>query len=766
MRNKIIICNIIFLLNYCSVISQIFPNPANLSTGQGLQNNLDPNWETSDTFDNIPTDLLTLNYYPALIYNDCAPGEWVNPQSLPSPINNSNWIISNVSDACNQIDVAYKYIVYRLTLNLPETCDGFNIAEGSNYTLYFSGYADNTISDVYLNGSSLGISGGGYENGAQINFNINGPWQIGVNYLDIIVNNTGPSLGHNPYGLLLVADYTASIDSDLDEDGIPDLFDDCPCDYGISPDGCCLLPVIEPMFTQVPSICSGDTLSAFPTTSDNGYTGTWSPALDNTATTTYIFTPDAGQCVTTASMTITVNPNITPTFTQIADICSGDSLSALPTTSDNGYTGTWLPTLDNTATTTYTFTPTAGQCATTASMTITVNPNITPTFTQIADICSGDSLSALPTTSDNGYTGTWLPTLDNTATTTYTFTPTAGQCATTASMTITVNPNITPTFTQIADICSGDTLSALPTTSDNGYTGIWSPALNNTTTTTYTFTPTAGQCATTASMTITVNELPATPTGNTTQTFCAIDNPKISDLVLTTNEINWYLDASNGPVLSPNYLLTDGLTLYAASYDSVTLCESSTRLPVLINLNNPSLPILNSEFSYCEETNPTIHSIYSQGIIMNWYDSLNNGNLIDDNYILQDGDILYGAALNIITGCESVNRVMVTISIIKTNLTYYNLISVDDAFNNSLKIENIEKFPENKMEIYNRYGTLVWKGINYNNVSRVFKGQANVSGVLSKDSYLPTGTYFFILNYPNNCRQSILKGFVHIDNKK
>ena len=524
-------------------------------------------------------------------------------------------------------------------------------------------------------------------------------------------------------------------------------------------------PNITPTFTQIAEICSGDTLSALPTISDNGYTGTWSPELDNTTTTTYTFTPTTDQCATTASMTITVNPNITPTFIQVPSICSGDSLSALPTTSDNGYTGTWSPGLDNTATTTYTFTPDAGQCATTASMTITVNPNITPTFTQIADICSGDTLSALPTTSDNGYTGTGFPALDNTATTTYTFTPTAGQCATTASMTITVNPNITPTFTQIADICSGDSLSALPTTSDNGYTGTWSPALDNTATTTYTFTPTAGQCATTASMTITVNELPATPTGNTVQNFCAIDNPKISDLVLITNEVNWYLEPNDGTILNPNYLLTDGLTLYAAAYDSVTLCESSTRLQVLINLNNPSLPILNSELSFCQETNPTIHSIYSQGIIMNWYDSPNNGNLIDDNYILQDGDILYGAALNLITGCESVNRVMVTISIIKTNLTYYNLISIDDAFNNSLKIENIEKFPENKMEIYNRYGSLVWQEVNYNNVLRVFKGQANVSGVVSKDSYLPTGTYFFILNYPNNCRQSILKGFIHIDNK-
>src|SRR4029434_8598248 len=97
----------------------------------------------------------------------------------------------------------------------------------------------------------------------------------------------------------------------------------------------------------------------------------------------------------------------------------------------------------------------------------------------------------------NGITGTWSPALNNTATTTYTFTPTAGQCATTATLTIVVNPNVTPSFNAVAPICSGATLNPLPTTSNNGISGSWTPALNNTTTTTYTFTPTAGQCATT-----------------------------------------------------------------------------------------------------------------------------------------------------------------------------------------------------------------------------------------------------------------------------
>jgi hypothetical protein len=100
-------------------------------------------------------------------------------------------------------------------------------------------------------------------------------------------------------------------------------------------------------------------------------------------------------CATAATITVTVIAKTTPTFTQIPAICSGASLSALTTTSNNGYTGTWSPALNNTATTTYTFTPGAGQCANTATMTITVNTNVTPTFTQVPAICSGASLSNL-----------------------------------------------------------------------------------------------------------------------------------------------------------------------------------------------------------------------------------------------------------------------------------------------------------------------------------------------------------------------------------
>lgn len=205
-----------------------------------------------------------------------------------------------------------------------------------------------------------------------------------------------------------------------------------------------------------------------------------------------------GACGTTSTHTFTIgsSASITPVFTQVAAICSGETLSPLPVISDNGITGTWSPALNNTATTTYTFTPDTGQNATTATMIITVIPNTIPTFSAVAPICSGDILAPLPTTSNNGISGTWSPALNNTTTTTYVFTPTSGACVTTSSLTITVNPIITPTFDPIDFVCWGETAPVLPSTSLNGISGTWQPpVINNTTSGTYQFTPAAGQCA-------------------------------------------------------------------------------------------------------------------------------------------------------------------------------------------------------------------------------------------------------------------------------
>ena len=289
-----------------------------------------------------------------------------------------------------------------------------------------------------------------------------------------------------------------------------------------------------PAFNQIGPLCQNSVAPTLPLVSTNGINGSWNPAIINTATAgtiLYTFTPDAGQCAVTTSMNITVNAPTITAFNQIGPLCQNNVAPTLPSTSTNAINGTWSPATINTATagtTLYTFTPTAGQCAVASSMSITVNAPTTPAFNQIGPLCQNNTAPTLPLISTNGINGTWSPSTINTATagtTLYTFTPTAGQCALSASMSITVDPQITASFTQIGPLCQSSNAPALPLTSINNINGTWSPATINTSatgTTLYTFTPTAGICAITVTMNITVN---AVTNSSTNTTVCSNDLP-------------------------------------------------------------------------------------------------------------------------------------------------------------------------------------------------------------------------------------------------
>ncbi|PRZ22001.1 T9SS type B sorting domain-containing protein, partial [Flavobacterium granuli] len=74
----------------------------------------------------------------------------------------------------------------------------------------------------------------------------------------------------------------------------------------------------------------------------------------------------------------------------------------------------------------------------------------------------------------------------------------------------------------------------------------------------------------------------------------------------------------------------------------------------------------------------------------------------------------------------------------------------NDGINDSFEIDNIEDvecYPENTVEIYNRWGVLVFETKNYNNTTNNFNGISRGRTTISQSSGLPTGTYYYILNY-------------------
>ncbi len=78
-----------------------------------------------------------------------------------------------------------------------------------------------------------------------------------------------------------------------------------------------------------------------------------------------------------------------------------------------------------------------------------------------------------------------------------------------------------------------------------------------------------------------------------------------------------------------------------------------------------------------------------------------------------------------------------------------------DGINDVLVIEGIENSPNNSLQIFNRYGIMVYSRKNYNNE---FDGTSNVNGVIAKNSGLPSGIYYYIitLNEMNKRHQGYL----------
>jgi len=298
--------------------------------------------------------------------------------------------------------------------------------------------------------------------------------------------------------------------------------------------GSCALPVtltvvvnpkIEPVFPfgNGRVICNSGPVPVLTNTSTNGITGTWSPAVvDPTRSGTYAFTPTTTGCIKGTTFSLVVNPIITPSFAfgTSSSICIGDGVPGLPTTSGNGIIGSWSPAVvDPNNSGTYSFTPDPGQCAIPVSYVLTVKPIIPPVFNNFpsakATICNGAVAPALPAATDNGMTGTWTPAVvSNTTSGTYVFKSTSDPCAPALTLTVTVNPILTPVFSfgPSQSVCVNTNPPVLSGTSTNGVTGTWSPALvdnQNIGTFTYKFTPAASQCATPASFNYQVNPVPS-----------------------------------------------------------------------------------------------------------------------------------------------------------------------------------------------------------------------------------------------------------------
>ena len=202
-----------------------------------------------------------------------------------------------------------------------------------------------------------------------------------------------------------------------------------------------------------------------------------------------------------------------------------------------------------------------------------------------------------------------------------------------------------------------------------------------------------------------------------------------------------------------NELTIDSLT------DNITHCSGDvSNLPTLNFTIFESLdPILiNEGNAFCTEDNPTIDSLSNNIINTNiisifWYNSQIGGTIYPSETLLEDG-ITYYASVISNDGCESITRLAVTVTL----TTCIEEIIIPDGFspnndniNDTFDIKNLDTlYPNFKLTIYNRYGNVLYIG-NINTPK--WNGESH-SGKVYGDSIVPTGVYFFILEFNDNIR--------------
>jgi gliding motility-associated-like protein len=152
---------------------------------------------------------------------------------------------------------------------------------------------------------------------------------------------------------------------------------------------------------------------------------------------------------------------------------------------------------------------------------------------------------------------------------------------------------------------------------------------------------------------------------------------------------------------------------------------------------------------------------YTTNITFTWYpteeDLMNDTNEIDPSFTynnISSPQQVFIKTTNSTTGCFSVNTLLLQIE--NCPPTVYNLFSPNgDGANEEFTIEGLKNIYTNyQLLIYNRYGSLVYKG---NNSTPNWKGTH-----LKTNKKLPEGTYFYTLTLNDNINKPIT-GWVYLN---
>jgi uncharacterized protein (DUF2141 family) len=324
---------------------------------------------------------------------------------------------------------------------------------------------------------------------------------------------------------------------------------------------------------------------------------------------TFTVTPQtAPDCIgTPVTFTVTVSPGTVPPIPGDTTMCRFSPLLALPT-SPGGVTGTWSgigvvnnmfnPMVSSGDPIQLLFVPNPGQCALPGTRTISFFPELLFFIGSFpGPYCEvGDPVPLTGIIQPTGTPGTWSgpgvlpgnifdPSLAGGGFHDITFT-TAEACPVEVIFSIEVMDANIPQFDAAGPYCPGDTPTLLSTTSIDGITGTWSPAVIDTDTPgsfTYTFTPDDGQgCIDEAEVLVVIQAPPVL--------VCAQQNP---------------VSVSGGSDGSATVEISGGTPSYTIAWSgpsSGTLVQGAAGTATITNLMAGNYTVTVTDMLGCEQT--------------------------------------------------------------------------------------------------------------------------------------------------------------------
>ncbi|RDI09726.1 gliding motility-associated C-terminal domain-containing protein [Flavobacterium sp. AG291] len=175
----------------------------------------------------------------------------------------------------------------------------------------------------------------------------------------------------------------------------------------------------------------------------------------------------------------------------------------------------------------------------------------------------------------------------------------------------------------------------------------------------------ANGCPSAVRLAVTVNIQDGTTptTGDTTQDFCAVDNPTVANLQVNEPGVTWYTTPTGGTAVASTDALVSGATYYG-SITSPGGCDSAVRLAVTVTVSNGITPTTgDTTQDFCAVDSPTVANIQVNETGVVFYTSATGGSVVTANTPLVSGTTYYASYTDPATGCESTARLAITVTV-------------------------------------------------------------------------------------------------------